>query len=97
MLLVLSGAWLVVAGPLFHRLWLDMIGTILLALGAYLFSIGVKGPASKRALNAEGRAHRAGELGHLPANASRIVETYWSMRPVTSAVHIKRERLGDLV
>jgi len=43
LLLVLAGAWLVVAGPLFHRLWLDIIGAILLVLGAILFSIGVKG------------------------------------------------------
>ena len=43
LLLVLAGVWLVVAGPLFHRLWLDIIGAILLILGSYLFSIGAKG------------------------------------------------------
>ena len=43
LLLVLAGVWLVVAGPLFHHLWLDVIGAILLVLGGYLFSIGVKG------------------------------------------------------
>lgn len=42
LLLVLAGVWLVVAGPLFHRLWLDIIGAILLVLGGYLFSIGVR-------------------------------------------------------
>jgi hypothetical protein len=43
LLLLLAGVWLVVAGPLFHRLWLDIIGVVLLALGGYLFSVGVKG------------------------------------------------------
>jgi hypothetical protein len=42
LLLILAGIWLVVAGPLFHRLWLDIIGVILLILGGFLFSIGVK-------------------------------------------------------
>ena len=41
LLLVLAGVWLVVAGPLFHRLWLDIIGAILLILGGYLIRIGV--------------------------------------------------------
>ena len=40
LLLVLVGTWLVVAGPLFHRLWLDIIGAVLLVLGGYLISIG---------------------------------------------------------
>lgn len=43
LLLVLAGVWLVVAGPLFHRLWLEIIGAILLALGGYLVGIGVRG------------------------------------------------------
>ena len=43
LLLVLAGLWLVVAGPLFRRLWLDIIGAILPALGGYLFGIGIKG------------------------------------------------------
>ena len=38
--LALAGVWLVVAGPLFHRLWLDIIGAILLILGGYLIRIG---------------------------------------------------------
>jgi hypothetical protein len=42
LLLTLAGVWLVVAGPLLHRLWLDIIGAILLVLGGYLFSIGVR-------------------------------------------------------
>ena len=42
LLLVCAGVWLVVAGPLFHRLWLAIIGAILLVLGGYLFSIGVR-------------------------------------------------------
>jgi hypothetical protein len=42
LLIVFAGVWLVVAGPLFHRLWLDIIGAILLVLGGYLFSIGAK-------------------------------------------------------
>jgi hypothetical protein len=42
LLLVVAGVWLVVAGPLFHRLWLAIIGAILLVLGGYLFSIGVR-------------------------------------------------------
>jgi len=33
--------WLVIAGLMFHRLWLDIIGAILLVLGGYVFSIGV--------------------------------------------------------
>jgi len=41
LLLALAGVWLVVAGPLFHRLWLDIIGAILLILGGYLIRIGV--------------------------------------------------------
>ena len=40
LLLALAGVWLVVAGPLFHRLWLDIIGAILLILGGYLIRIG---------------------------------------------------------
>jgi hypothetical protein len=42
LLLVLAGVWLVVAGPLFHRLWLVVIGAILLVLGGYLIRIGVR-------------------------------------------------------
>jgi succinate-acetate transporter protein len=42
LLLVLAGIWLVVAGPLFDRLWLDIFGAILLALGGYLVGIGVR-------------------------------------------------------
>lgn len=43
LVLALAGIWLVVAGPLFHRLWLDVVGAILLALGGYLVSVGTKG------------------------------------------------------
>jgi hypothetical protein len=43
LLLVLAGVWLVIAGPLFHRLWLDIVGAILLVLGGYVFSVGAKG------------------------------------------------------
>ena len=48
LLLVLAGMWLVVAGPLFHRLWLDIVGAILLVLGGYLFGIGFKGLHHRR-------------------------------------------------
>jgi hypothetical protein len=41
LLLVLTGVWLVVAGPLVHQLWLDISGAILLILGGYLMRIGV--------------------------------------------------------
>jgi hypothetical protein len=43
LLLVLAGVWVVVAGPLFHRLWLDLIGTAMLVLGGYLFHRGSTG------------------------------------------------------
>jgi hypothetical protein len=43
LLLVLAGVWVVVAGPLFHRLWLDIIGIAMLALGSYLSRLGLKG------------------------------------------------------
>lgn len=43
LLLVLAGVWLVVAGPLFDRLWLDLIGLAMLVLGGYLSHLGSKG------------------------------------------------------
>jgi hypothetical protein len=43
LLLVLAGIWLVIAGPLFQRLWLDIFGVILVVLGGYVFSVGVVG------------------------------------------------------
>jgi hypothetical protein len=42
-LLVLAGVWVVVAGPLFHRLWLDFIGVTMLIIGGYLSWLGLKG------------------------------------------------------
>jgi hypothetical protein len=33
----------VIAGPLFHRLWLDIVGAAMLALGAYLMHLGWTG------------------------------------------------------
>ncbi len=42
LLLVLAGIWLVIAGPLFDRRSLDIVGAILLGLGIYLSSIGVR-------------------------------------------------------
>jgi hypothetical protein len=44
LLLVLTGVWLVVAGPLFQRLWLEIVGPSLLILGGYLFHLGLAGP-----------------------------------------------------
>src|SRR5271165_2375649 len=41
--LALAGAWLVVAGPLFHRLWPDIVGTAVLALGGPLIHRGWTG------------------------------------------------------
>jgi len=41
LLLVLAGVWVVVAGPLFHHLWLDLIGLAMLILGDYLFHLGL--------------------------------------------------------
>ena len=41
LLLVLAGVWVVVAGPLFHHLWLDLIGLAMLILGGYLFHLGL--------------------------------------------------------
>jgi hypothetical protein len=43
LLLVLAGVWVVVAGPLFHRLWLDLIGAVMLVLGGYVFHLGLTG------------------------------------------------------
>ncbi len=43
LLLVLAGVWLVVAGPLFHRLWLDPLGLAMLVLGGYLSHLGSTG------------------------------------------------------
>jgi hypothetical protein len=43
LLLVLAGVWVVVAGSLFHRLWLDIIGIAMLVIGAYLSRLGMKG------------------------------------------------------
>ena len=43
LLLVLAGVWVVVAGPLFHRLWLDLIGLAMLVLGGYLSHLGLTG------------------------------------------------------
>jgi hypothetical protein len=42
LLLVLAGVWVVVAGPLFHRLWLDVIGAAILILGSYILGLGLK-------------------------------------------------------
>jgi hypothetical protein len=43
LLLVLAGVWVVVAGPLFHRLWLDVIGAAMLILGSFILGLGFKG------------------------------------------------------
>lgn len=43
LLLVLAGVWVVVAGPLYHRMWLDLIGSAMLVLGGYLFHLGLTG------------------------------------------------------
>ena len=56
LLLVLAGVWLVIAGPLYHRLWLDIIGATLLVLGGYLFSIGAKGRENRRAETGRSRS-----------------------------------------
>jgi hypothetical protein len=71
LLLVLAGVWLVVAGPLFHRLWLDIIGVVLLALGGYLFSVGVKGCVTRDLESCKMGAslRRSGTAG--PANNHR--------------------------
>jgi hypothetical protein len=42
-LLVLAGLWVVAAGPLFHRLWLDYVGVMMLLIGGYLSRLGHKG------------------------------------------------------
>ncbi len=42
-LLVLAGVWVVVAGPLYNRLWLDVIGPVMLVLGGYLIHLGLTG------------------------------------------------------
>jgi hypothetical protein len=42
-LLVLAGVWVVAAGPLFHRLWLDFIGVAMLIIGGYISPLGSKG------------------------------------------------------
>lgn len=39
--LVRAGLWLVAAGPLFHRWWLDIIGVVMLVLGGYLSRLGL--------------------------------------------------------
>jgi hypothetical protein len=41
--LILAGVWVVIAGPLFHRLWLDVVGAAMLALGGYLMHLGWTG------------------------------------------------------
>jgi hypothetical protein len=43
LVLTLAGVWVVVAGPLFHRLWLDIVGAAMLVLGGYLMLLGWKG------------------------------------------------------
>jgi hypothetical protein len=43
LLLVLAGVWVVVAGSLYNRLWLDIIGVAMLVLGGYLSRLGIKG------------------------------------------------------
>jgi hypothetical protein len=43
LLLVLAGVWLVVAGPMFHRLWLEIFGPAMLLLGGYLLHLGWTG------------------------------------------------------
>ena len=43
LLLALAGVWVVVAGPLFHQLWLDIIGAAMLGLGGYLSCLGLAG------------------------------------------------------
>ena len=55
MLLVLAGVWLVVAGPLFHRLWLDPIGLAMLVLGGYLAHLGSTGLRRVRRRPATGK------------------------------------------
>ena len=40
LLLVLAGVWVVVAGPLYHQLWLEIVGAAMLVLGAYLMRLG---------------------------------------------------------
>ena len=47
LLLVLAGVWVVVAGSLFHRLWLDSIGVAMLVLGGYLSRLGLKGARAR--------------------------------------------------
>jgi hypothetical protein len=41
LMLVLAGVWFIVAGPLFQRLWLDIIGVVMLVLGGYLARLGL--------------------------------------------------------
>ncbi len=43
LLLVLAGLWVVAAGRLYHRLWLDIIGAAVLVLGGYLSRLGLTG------------------------------------------------------
>jgi len=43
LLVLLAGVWVVVAGPLFHQLWLDVIGAAMLILGSYILGLGFKG------------------------------------------------------
>jgi len=43
LLLILAGVWVVVAGPLFHRFWLDIIGVAMLVLGGHLSRLGLTG------------------------------------------------------
>ena len=43
LLLVLAGVWVVVAGPLYHQLWLEIVGLAMLVLGAYLMRLGLNG------------------------------------------------------
>jgi hypothetical protein len=42
-LLLLAGVWVVAAGPLFHRLWLEFIGAAMLIIGGHISRLGSKG------------------------------------------------------
>jgi hypothetical protein len=43
LLLGLAGIWVVIAGPLYNRLWLVLIGLAMVLLGSYLTRLGIKG------------------------------------------------------
>jgi hypothetical protein len=43
LLLSFAGVWVVVAGPLYNRMWLVVVGLAMLLLGGYLTRLGVRG------------------------------------------------------